>query len=244
VGTRGVELDLVYQDALFSAARMHDLLQQYHGLLTQIAAASEQPILSYSLITPTAQAWLPDPSAVIEAPAQQPVTQLFATWAERQPDAIAVTQGVRQWSYRALANAANRLARSLRRCGIGRGDVVAIIGTRSFGLVSSMLGVSISGGVFLTVDSTLPAARQRTMLREARAKAICRIGAVPVPTIARRHRNRFGCSTSIRTGAWWHRARWHRPRTPPRCHRSTARMRRTSSSPPAAPGAERGSGLS
>ena len=128
VGSRGVELDLVYQDALFSAARMHDLLQQYHGLLTQIAAAPEQPILSYSLVTPTARAWLPDPSAVIEAPPQVPVAELVAAWAERQPDALAVTQGSRQWSYRALAEAADRLAQSLRRRGIGRGDVVAIVG--------------------------------------------------------------------------------------------------------------------
>ncbi len=160
---------------------MHDLLQQYHGLLTQIAAAPEQPILSYSLVTSTARARLPDPSAVIDAPPQVPVTELFAIWAERQPDAIAVTQGTRQWRYRDLADAANRLAQSLRRRGIGRGDVVAIIGRRNFGLVSSMLGVSLCGGVFLTVDSTLPEARQRLMLREARAKAICRIGAVPVP---------------------------------------------------------------
>ncbi len=181
VGASGIDLDLVYQDALFSADRMHDLLQQYHHLLTQIAAAPEQPILSYSLVTSTARARLPDPSAVIDAPPQVPVTELFAIWAERQPDAIAVTQGTRQWRYRDLADAANRLAQSLRRRGIGRGDVVAIIGRRNFGLVSSMLGVSLCGGVFLTVDSTLPEARQRLMLREARAKAICRIGAVPVP---------------------------------------------------------------
>jgi amino acid adenylation domain-containing protein len=118
---------------------------------------------------------------VIDAPLQQPVTELFATWALRQPDAIAVTQGVRQWSYRALADAANRIAQALHRRGIGPGDVVAIAGSRSFGLVSSVLGVWLCRGVFLNLDGTLPEIRRRTMLREARAKVICRVGAAPLP---------------------------------------------------------------
>ena len=61
--------------------------------------------------------------------------------------------------------------------GIGRGDVVAIIGPRSFGLIGTMLGVLMSGGAFLTIDPKLPAQRElRVMLREARAKLACLIG--------------------------------------------------------------------
>ena len=176
-----IGFDLVYQDALFSRERMAEFLRQYHRLLTQIVKAPEQPILSYSLVTPTARSRLPDPSAAIDEPRQVPVAELVADWADRQPDSIAVTQGTRQWSYRVLADAANRLARALRRAGIGRGDVVAIVGSRSFGLVSSMLGTWLSGGTFLTIDGALPEARRRVMLREARAKAICRVGAAPLP---------------------------------------------------------------
>ena len=88
---------------------------------------------------------------------------------------------MRQWSYRQLAEAANRLAVALRRAGIGRGAVVAIAGPRSFGLVSSMLGIWSCGGAFLTVDPALPEIRRRTMLQEARVKAVCRIGKASVP---------------------------------------------------------------
>ena len=60
--------------------------------------------------------------------------------------------------------------------GIGRGDVAAIIGPRSFGLIATMLGILMSGGAFLTIDPTLPAQRKRVMLREAHAKVLCLIG--------------------------------------------------------------------
>lgn len=181
VQTGGINLNLVYQNALFSAEHMAQLLEQYHQLLEQIVEAPEYAILSYSLITPSLRARLPDPLAVIDSPEQVPVTRQFARWVDSQPEAIAISQGTQQWSYRLLADAAHRLAQSLADSGIGQGDVVAITGPSSFGLVSSMLGVWLCGGVFLTIDSLLPQARQHVIMREAGVRAICRIGASPLP---------------------------------------------------------------
>ena len=87
-----------------------------------------------------------------------------------------MSAGGKQWTYAELTERARSLATTLREMGIRRGDVVAIIGPRSFGLIGSMLGVLMSGGAFLTIDPTLPTQRKRVMLREARAKVLCLIG--------------------------------------------------------------------
>ncbi len=47
-------------------------------------------------------------------------------WAARKPDAIAIVDGDRRYSWRAVDDAANRLARGLARRGIAAGDVVAV----------------------------------------------------------------------------------------------------------------------
>ena len=51
--------------------------------------------------------------------------------------------------------------------GLQRGDVVAVTGPRSFGLIASMMGTFLSGGVLLALDEALPSDRRRLMLQEA-----------------------------------------------------------------------------
>lgn len=125
---------------------------------------------------------LPDPTSEIEVPPHPPVTSLFAAQVRSRPDATAVTQGDRRWSYRELDAAARRLAATLARHGMDRGCVVAILGERSFGLVSCMLGVMYSGAAFMTIDPALPVVRQRLMLGAAGVRAICRVGDAPLPS--------------------------------------------------------------
>ena len=132
--------------------------------------------MTYSLVTASARTLLPDPTIPIEVRPQQSVITEVLTWARFAPERVAVSAGGRHWTYAELAARATFLATTLQEMGIGRGDVVAIIGPRSFGLIGTMLGVLMSGGAFLTIDPTLPAQRKRVMLREARAKVLCLIG--------------------------------------------------------------------
>jgi amino acid adenylation domain-containing protein len=174
-----------YATDLFSAERIDELAQQYRWLLEQIADAPDRSILSYSLVTAGARQKLPDPCAEIDEPAHPPVTELVAEWVKRCGNSIAVSCGTRQWSYRTLDDAATRVAHGLRARGIGRGDVVAIIGPSCFGSTCCMLGTWLAGGAFMTVDPALPHARRQLMLREAGAKAICAIGSTGICLDAR-----------------------------------------------------------
>jgi amino acid adenylation domain-containing protein len=176
---RQIQLDLAYNTDLFSPARMVEILHQFEYLLTQIVADPDRSIQAYSLVTPTAQAILPDLRSALPQPQYPPITTTFLDWANRTPSQPAIIQAARSWTYQELATAAQNIAQLLCSHQIEIGDPVAVSGDRSFGLIASMLGVLISGGVLLNIDPQLPAARQELMRSTADAKYLLAIGNTP-----------------------------------------------------------------
>ncbi len=171
-----LRLSLVYRRELFSPERALRMLDQYRYLLEQIVAAPGDPIQSYSLVTPASRGLLPDPQATLPEPRHQPVTELFLAWVHRAPHQPAIQQGDRICTYTELAVMGSNLARVLLARGLGRGDVVAVMGPRSPGLTAGIIGVFLSGGVLLAIDRGLPPSRQRLMLQEAGAKHLLYVG--------------------------------------------------------------------
>ncbi|BAY29619.1 amino acid adenylation domain-containing protein [Nostoc carneum NIES-2107] len=167
---QGIQLQLVYNADLFNAERMQEMLQQFQHLLSQIVAVPQQSISFYSLVTPASQSLLPKPSAILPQPDYELVTRVFTAWVDRNPDQTALRQGDCNWSYRELGDRATTLAKTLVSNGLKSGDVVAVFGTKSFGLIASTIGILLSGGVLLTIDPQLPRYRQELMLQAAKAK--------------------------------------------------------------------------
>jgi len=172
----GIDLELVYSADLFSPERMTYLLQQFRYLLEQIVAAPERPIHAYSLVTAENRSLLPDLSIELTEPQQESVTSMVAAWAKRMPTHLAIRQGQQSWTYGELTECADTLARVLRAKGLEQGDVVAVYGRQSFGLIVGMLGVLSSGGVLLPIDRHLPDQRKQLMLQEATAKNLVYVG--------------------------------------------------------------------
>lgn len=171
-----LHLNLVYQADIFYAERMHCLLQQFEHLLEQIVVMPDQSIHTYSLVTPQSRDRLPDPSAILDEPVQKTVCELFSDAAARSANNVAVSQNKKQWAYNELKNASLRLAVALNAQGVESGDVIAITGPRSFGLIVSILATLRAGAVMLPVDKNLPLGRQEIMLREARVSKILNVG--------------------------------------------------------------------
>ncbi|MER6397891.1 non-ribosomal peptide synthase/polyketide synthase [Kitasatospora sp. NPDC001603] len=93
--------------------------------------------------------------------------ELFATWAARTPDAPAVTDGRRTWSYRELAARVDLLAGYLVRRGAGPERTVALVLPRSMELIAAELATARAGAAFLPVDPDYPAERRALMLADA-----------------------------------------------------------------------------
>jgi amino acid adenylation domain-containing protein len=180
-GPAEIRFVAVYNADLYEAARIAEILAQLEQVLAQAVASPELPIDRLSLVTPSARRHLPEASQPLARAAHQPVTARLAAQASRVPDRPAVVDRRHVWSYAELHAASSRLAGHLRALGVGRGDVVAIHGPRSAGIVGAMLGVMKAGGAFLILDPAYPAVRNVECLRQARPKALLQIEGAPLP---------------------------------------------------------------
>lgn len=170
----GVGLKLRYDGRRFDPGAVDELLRQLRAVLEQIAAGPQVALGSFSLVTPEARRLLPEPSAPLPERAVPSWLSRLREVCERLPDAAAVERGERRWSYRDLDGAAVALAGLL-----APGEVTAVLGTRSFGLIAAALAVLRSGGVLLLLDPALPAERRQVMTAQARAAQRIAVGETP-----------------------------------------------------------------
>ena len=172
----GLDMRLRYQRALFAPERMTGLLRQFRYLLGQIVAEPDGAIDAYSLVTPENRQLLPDPTAPLPEPFQELVTERFLRQVHQHPTSPAVSQDGRAWTYSETSAQALAVARMLRSRGMQSGDVVAVSGSRGFGLIASMMGVLLAGGVLLPIATELPVQRKQVMIREGKAKWLLWLG--------------------------------------------------------------------
>ena len=112
------------------------------------------------------------------SPAPPPsVEELFALRAAADPNGPALTFGEDFLSYRDLDAAANRLARRLRREGIGPETLVGIHLDRSFEQVAAILAVLKAGGAYVPIDTEYPEERVRFILSDSGVKLL--VGRAP-----------------------------------------------------------------
>src|SRR3954447_288457 len=155
-----------YAADLFEVGTIRHLLQQYRMLLEQITAAPEQPIETHSLVHPEATTVLPDPTAPLVAASRPLVFQAVTARSIQTPNAPAVVQDDRSWTYEQLMTAVRNVARALEAGGVGRGHFVVVTGEPSFGLIASMLGILLAGAVMVPLDPILPEARRKVMFEQ------------------------------------------------------------------------------
>ena len=73
----------------------------------------------------------------------------------------------RSWTYRELEEAANRLAHLLAGHGVGPGQRVALLLSRSAEAIVAILAVLKTGAAYVPIDPALPDARIAFMIADA-----------------------------------------------------------------------------
>ncbi|MFE3323212.1 amino acid adenylation domain-containing protein, partial [Nocardia sp. NPDC059195] len=100
------------------------------------------------------------------------IPELFATQAQRTPDAVAMVFEHQSWTYHELDEASSRFAHLLIDRGVGHGDVVALMLPRSGDAVLSILAVLKTGAAYMSIDVRHPDERVGFMLADATPVAV------------------------------------------------------------------------
>ncbi|MFF3442918.1 amino acid adenylation domain-containing protein [Streptosporangium sp. NPDC002721] len=160
----GFFLTLGYDAELFEAETVAHLAGRFAALCRAVAADPRRALSALPLRTDEDDARL---RVHEEAAAHVPgplVPDLVAAATASHADAIAVGCGDETLTYADLELRVASLAALLRRHGVVRETVVAVLADRSIDVVAALLAVWRAGGAYLPVDPELPAERVATIL--------------------------------------------------------------------------------
>jgi len=167
-GPQGLGGFLRYRTDLFDAASARRLARCFETLLAVIAAepgraVSELPLLTEAESLQLTTAW----NRPAEPGAESTLDRLFAAAAARHPDVPAVGCAGRSLTYRELDERSNRLARRLRRLGVGPEVRVGLRVERSLEMVAGILGILKAGGAYVPLDPDVPRERLSFLLEDS-----------------------------------------------------------------------------
>ncbi|WP_439656893.1 amino acid adenylation domain-containing protein [Lentzea sp. HUAS TT2] len=104
-----------------------------------------------------------------EFPRDRPsIVELFREQARQRPDAVAINDGERAFTYGEALSRSNQLARHLNERGLTTEQVVGISFDRSAEMVISLLAVLQAGAAFVPLDPQWPASRRESVITDAR----------------------------------------------------------------------------
>jgi amino acid adenylation domain-containing protein len=170
----GIEAKLIYNAALFDEDTAARLLRHFANVLRSVAAEPDVPLSRVGLLDADERRTLvselnPPPTPY---PSHLRVHEAFERGAREHPGAPAVVYDDRSLTYAELNARANRLARHLGACGVGRGDLVAVALERGPALIVTLLATLKAGGAYLPIDPEHPRRRTEFMIEDAEARVL------------------------------------------------------------------------
>ncbi|MGC1376178.1 MAG: condensation domain-containing protein, partial [Anaerolineales bacterium] len=159
-----------YNTDLFDAATIDRMIGHFQVLLEGIVANPDQRLADLPLLTEAErhQLLVEWNATGTEYPKDKRIHELFEAQVEKTPEAVAVTFGDQQLTYRELNERANQLAHYLNKQGVGPDVLVGICVERSLEMVVGLLGIIKAGGAYVPLDPTYPKERLTYMLEDAK----------------------------------------------------------------------------
>jgi amino acid adenylation domain-containing protein len=166
----GLSVRVEYSTDLFDEPTIGRLTRHYHRILEALVAnvsarVSELPLLDAEEHDAVVRRFAVGPHR--EWPPVLPLFEALEAHATRRPKSPAVTWADQTMTYGDLRRHVNRLARYLRRAGVGPEVRVAVCLDRSPLLVTTILGVLAAGGAVVPVDAEAPLVRLAFIVADA-----------------------------------------------------------------------------
>ncbi len=169
-----LELEFEYDADLFEAEKMERFLAELEVLLAGAVADPDRPLSALPIHTSAESERLTqwENGAPIADGAPVPAHEWVGLQAQRTPDAIAIEDGQRRWTYAQLDAAATQLAKRLGAAGHGPGMRVGLMTERTGELLVALLGIGRAGAAYVPLDPDFPPARLTDMAADAQLSAI------------------------------------------------------------------------
>jgi amino acid adenylation domain-containing protein len=158
-----------YNTGLFTEATIKRLLESYELLLQAVVRDPRQrvsrlPLLNRAERQRLLREW--NDTAVPYEPGMT-LPQLFEQQVARDPAGVAVLYRGTAITYAELNERANRVARYLRKLGVGADARVGLLVDRGLEMVVGLLGIVKAGAAYVPLDPGYPLARLEYMLTDA-----------------------------------------------------------------------------
>ncbi|HEU0078568.1 MAG TPA: amino acid adenylation domain-containing protein, partial [Longimicrobiaceae bacterium] len=165
---QGLRGGLNYSTDLFGRGTVERMLGHLERVLEQVAADADARLSRLELLggaerTLVLGTW----NHTQRESSDPPAHALFAEWARRAPEAVALLDGSEAVTYGALDRRAAILARHLRGLGVGPETPVGLCMERTPELLVGVLGIWKAGGAYVPLDPAYPAERLGWIISDA-----------------------------------------------------------------------------
>ncbi|WP_420126425.1 amino acid adenylation domain-containing protein [Longimicrobium sp.] len=174
---QGLRGGLNYSTDLFERGTIERMLGHLERVLEQVAADADVRLSELDLLGGVEReqvlgTW----NQTARGYADPPAHLLFAEWARRAPQAVALLDGPEAVTYGELDRRAAVLARRLRALGVGPETPVGLCMERTPELLVGVLGIWKAGGAYVPLDPGYPADRLGWIITDAAVPVVVATG--------------------------------------------------------------------
>ena len=159
-----------FRTDIFDQKTVAQMAYSYKRLIKSLVYHPNQSL--WELQTYDEKGFLPIPSEALNSQWLCAVHERFSFQALKNARKVTVIDGTGSWEYADFERLSNQIANWLLADGVAKGDIVAVYGHRSAGLVLSLLGILKAGAAFLILDPAYPAARLVKMMQAAQPSGL------------------------------------------------------------------------
>jgi amino acid adenylation domain-containing protein len=164
----GIRGQFEFSRDLFDVATIARMSEHWQTLLAAIVHDPQQPLSTLPLLSKAEQQQLDQWNQTQRPyPTDRCIHQLIEAQVGRTPDAIALIDGTRSWTYRELNDRANQLAHYLQRLKVQPNTAVGICLDRTATMVIALLAILKAGAMYVPLDPAYPATRLQWILADA-----------------------------------------------------------------------------
>ncbi len=165
---------LEYNERLYNPETAERIVSHFTALLEYTAHHPDRPMSEAEMLSPPEKQQLLKEfnRTAVPYPSATPLHRLFEEQAEKTPEHRALVYEGYEMTYRELNQKTNRLARVLRRKGVGPDTVVGLMTDISIEMVVGMMGILKAGGAFLPIEPDYPPERVRYMYLDSNLSII------------------------------------------------------------------------